>query len=339
MPFKIIRKDITKIDVEAIVNAANIALQMGGGVCGAIFNAAGPKELQASCNELAPIKTGEAVITPGFALPAKYVIHTAGPIYKDYPPEESEALLRACYQNALHLAHDKGIKSIAFPVISSGIYGYPQNEALGVAVSTILSFLETHEMDVYLTIFGKPNRSRQLNIYDDVSAFVVERFNHSERFAAKRPFRKEIDRDFPMISAPHFSLVTIQAKPDQPAKELENHLKKLEDSFSTQLFHLIDSKGKTDVEVYKRANMDRKLFSKIRSSKHYLPSKKNIIALAIALELNLDQTQDLLNRAGYALSNSQFFDIIIEYFIVNSIFDIYLINEMLYSYDLPLLGV
>lgn len=338
MPFKIIRQDITKLDVEAIVNAANTALQMGGGVCGAIFNAAGPTELQASCDKLAPINTGEAVITPGFALPAKYVIHTPGPIYQDYPPQESEALLRACYRNALNLAHDQGIKSIAFPVISSGIYSYPQNEALGVAVSTILSFLETHDMDVYLTIFGKPNRSRRLDRYDDISAFVVERFNRSDRIVKERQFRKKIDREYPTIPAFQLSYVTYQAKPVDQAKELEDQLKKLEDSFATRLFHLIDSKGKTDVEVYKRANMDRKLFSKIRTSKHYLPSKKNIIALAIALELDLDQTQDLLNRAGYALSNSQFFDIIIEYFIVNRIFDIYDINEVLYSYDLPLLG-
>ena len=338
MPFKLIQEDITKLEIEAIVNAANTDLQMGGGVCGAIFNAAGAKELQTSCNKLAPIKTGEAVITPGFALPAKYIIHTAGPIYQNHTPEVSEALLRACYHNALHLALNHKIESIAFPSISSGIYGYPKDKALTVAITTIQSFLEAHEMDIYLTLFGEPRLSRQPRLSENVSSYISRHYNPNEFNAAENlPEKQPIISSTPFL-VPHISYESASYQHAKNAKDLESRLKELEDPFSTQLFHLIDSKGKTDVEVYKRANMDRKLFSKIRSTKHYLPGKKTIIALAIALELNLDETQDLLNRAGYSLSNSQFFDVIIEYFIVNRIFDIYDINEVLFSYDLPLLG-
>jgi len=154
MPLTIVRNDITKMQVDAIVNAANTALQMGGGVCGAIFKAAGAKKLQAACDPLAPIQTGGAVITPGFNLPAKYVIHTAGPVYHDGKHDE-EALLRSCYTNSLDLAQKNGCKSIAFPLISSGIYGYPKDEALAVATSAIVAWLLKNDMDVSLILFDK----------------------------------------------------------------------------------------------------------------------------------------------------------------------------------------
>jgi O-acetyl-ADP-ribose deacetylase (regulator of RNase III) len=154
LPFAVVHNDITKMRVDAIVNAANTALRMGGGVCGAIFGAAGASELQSACDALAPIETGEAVITPGFALPAKYVIHTAGPVYEDGRHGE-EALLRACYTNSLTLAKENGCKSVAFPLISSGIYGYPRGEALSVATDAIGEWLLKNDMDVSLVVFGK----------------------------------------------------------------------------------------------------------------------------------------------------------------------------------------
>lgn len=155
MPFTIVRQDITKMKVDAIVNAANTELLMGGGVCGAIFHAAGAGQLQEACNKLAPIKTGQAVITPGFKLPAKYIIHTAGPIYRQDDAEKCEALLRSAYRESLALAKQRQCESIAFPLISSGIYGYPKSEALKVATKTLEEFLETHDMDVYLAVFDK----------------------------------------------------------------------------------------------------------------------------------------------------------------------------------------
>lgn len=154
MPFTIVRHDITKLKVDAIVNAANTALQMGGGVCGAIFSAAGGTELKAACSKLAPIQTGEAVITPGFQLPAKHIIHTAGPVYTNGKHGEEE-MLRACYMNSLKRALENGCKSIAFPLISSGIYGYPKAEALRVATAAIQDFLNVQDMDVSLVVFDK----------------------------------------------------------------------------------------------------------------------------------------------------------------------------------------
>ncbi|MDR1272373.1 MAG: macro domain-containing protein [Clostridiales Family XIII bacterium] len=156
MPFTTIRGDITKLESDAIVNAANTGLQMGGGVCGAIFIAAGVAKLQAACDKLSPIKTGEAVITPGFDLPAKYVIHTAGPVYDHRNREQSEQYLRDAYSNSLKLAVENDCRSIAFPLISSGIYGYPKDEALQVATSVIQDFLAGHDIDVTLVLFGKP---------------------------------------------------------------------------------------------------------------------------------------------------------------------------------------
>ena len=153
MPLNIVHGDITKMNVDAIVNAANSHLQMGGGVCGAIFSAAGARELQAACDKLAPVDTGAAVITEGFALPAEYVIHTVGPIYSGGKQGE-EALLRSCYINSLDLAKKHGCKSVAFPLISSGIYSYPKNEAMNVAQSAITEWLQDNDMDVSLVLFG-----------------------------------------------------------------------------------------------------------------------------------------------------------------------------------------
>ncbi len=155
MSFEIINEDITKLEVDAIVNAGNTSLQRGGGVCGAIFKAAGSKELQEACDKLAPISTGDAVITDGFNLNAKYIIHTAGPVYNPADPKESEKLLANSYKNSLKLAKKNNIKSIAFPLISAGIYAYPKNEALEIAKTTIEDFLSKNEMDIYLTIIDK----------------------------------------------------------------------------------------------------------------------------------------------------------------------------------------
>jgi len=323
--------------VDAIVNAANTQLKMGGGVCGAIFKAAGALELQEACDKLAPIETGEAVITPGFALPAKYVIHAAGPVYSLYEPEQSERLLRSAYLNSLELAVRNRCESIAFPLISSGIYGYPKAEALKVAVSAIKDFLAAQELDVYLTVFDKASFVLSEELLGEVKSYIDERYV-DERLEARRELldvelraTQEADLigcNLPMAAAPTAA----------PTKGLEDLVGNLDEPFSATLLRLIDLKGKTDVEVYKRANIDRKLFSKIRTGRGYTPSKRTILALAIALELSLEETGDLLRRAGYALSRSQIFDVIVEYFIVNGKYDIYEINEVLFEYDQPLLG-
>lgn len=339
MPFTIVRQDITKIKTDAIVNAANTELKMGGGVCGAIFQAAGKNELQEACNGLSPIKTGEAVITPGFALPASYIIHVAGPVYNPSCPKESEKLLRSAYLNSLILAKDYKCKSIAFPLISSGIYGYPKDEALKVATTAIKDFLGNHDMDIYLAVFDKDAFMVSEKLLGEVASYIDDNYLKKHKLSRRELLDIEqrsladvdhIEYDSPM---PQISEEVLKAP-----SGIDDLIDNLDEPFSTTLLRLIDAKDKTDVEVYKRANLDRKLFSKIRTGKGYMPSKRTAIALAVGLELNLDETDDLLERAGYTLSRSQKFDVIIEYFIINGKYDIFEINEVLFKYDQPLLG-
>ena len=311
MPFKIIRHDITKMKVDAIVNAANTDLLMGGGVCGAIFKAAGSELLALACQPLAPIETGQAVITSAFNLPAKMIIHTAGPIYKDGHQNEAY-LLEESYLNSLNLAYKNHCQSIAFPLISSGIYGYPTQEALEIATKSIQTFLLDHEMDVTLVIFDTKSTLTTQSLMGEIQQFIDS--NYTKAFETLERFRNITQDDAFM------------------PKDFT-----LDISFSDYLFNLIDEKQLDEISVYKSANISRKLFSKIRNT-HYTPSKRTILALAISMKLNRQETNRLLNQAGYSLSPSVLFDVIIDYFILHRIYDIYTINEVLFDYDQPLLG-
>ncbi len=322
--------------VDAIVNAANTHLQMGGGVCGAIFNAAGAQRLQKACDKVAPIKTGEAAITPGFNLFAKYIIHAAGPIYNGKNKEKCAALLRSAYTKALSLALENKCESIAFPLISSGIYGYPKDEALCEATTAIMDFLAEHDMDVYLTVFDKSAFILSEKLMGEVESYINQHYVDTHSLGRTRLLDSE-KVSIARANLPDFLTHSIRASVSHQ-QSLDNLIADLDEPFSDRLFRFIDSKGKTDVEVYKKANIDRKLFSKIRSVKGYTPKKKTILALAIALELTLDETDDLLERAGYALSHASKFDVIVEYFIVNGKYNIFDINEVLFKYDQPLLG-
>jgi len=345
MPFTIVRDDITKLKVDAIVNAANKNLQMGGGVCGAIFKAAGAEKLQAACDSLAPIETGEAVITQGFNLSAKHIIHTAGPVYRSGNQGE-EALLHSCYINSLELAVKHNCESIAFPLISSGIYGYPKAEALRVATDAIRSFISEHDIGVTLVVFDKAAFAFSEELLGEVESYINE-YYVDERKDRRREFldveRKDLpEADFISLSMPMFQVR--EEKKFAPIMEaqavtsLDDIVGKLDEPFSSTLLRLIDATGRKDSEIYHRANIDRRLFSKIRSNEHYAPSKPTVLAFAVALELTLDQTEDLLERAGFALSHSRIFDVIVEYFIQSRKYDIFTINEVLFSYDQPLLG-
>ncbi len=337
MPFTIIRRDITQMSVDAIVNAANTDLTTGGGGCGAIFRAAGARELQAACDRTAPIKTGEAAITPGFALKAKYVIHAAAPADLHGGGGQNAKLLRSAYENALRLAADRGCGSIAFPLLSSDICGYPKADALRAATETIRDFLQDHDMDVYLAVRDTSAFMVSQALTGAVDSYIDENYIAAQPVSRRR--LPDAEKTAPLNADNPFACMPVpsDAAP-MAASGIDELVGRLDEPFSTTLLRLIDAKGRTDAEVYKRANIDRKLFSKIRTGKGYMPGKRTILALSVALELTLDETDDLLERAGYALSHSRKFDVIVEYFIVNQRYDIFEINEVLFKYDQPLLG-
>ena len=344
MPFNIIRNDITKLDTDAVVNAANSRLLAGGGVCGAIFAAAGAKKLQAECDKIGHCDTGCAVITKGYALPARFIIHTVGPIYGQNPKDE-ERQLYSCYESSLKLAKEKKLSSIAFPLISSGIYGYPKAEALKIATRAIKDFLENNDMDIYLVVYDKKSFEISGKLFQKVKSFIDETMIIPE----SRSSSNRLESSIPLMDA-HIRYGDISELPAaaehkkssfqkaDAARNLENLFSRNIETFSQMLLRMIDEKGMTDVEVYKRANIDRKLFSKIRK-KDYIPRKHTVIALAISLRLNLDETKDLLRRAGFAFSECSKFDVIIEYFIQNNRYDIFEINETLFYFEQQLLGI
>lgn len=331
MPFEIVRNDITKMAVDAIVNAANETLLGGGGVDGAIHRAAGP-ELLAECRKLRGCKTGEAKLTKGYDLPAKYVIHTVGPIWEGGGYGE-EDLLRSCYRNSLSLAKKKKCACVAFPLISSGVYGYPKDKALKVAVDEISAFLLKNEMTVYLVIFDKASLVISEKLFSSIREYI------DDTYVAGRTDSAE-ERRRVMAQMEKSSLrEEMRCCEAAPAMALEDIVFDLDESFSQMLLRKIDEKGMKDSECYKRANIDRKLFSKIRSDAGYRPKKTTAIAFAIALELSIEETNDMLKKAGYALSHSNKFDIIIEYFIKEKNYNIHEINEALFAFDQVLLGV
>ena len=340
MPLEIVRNDITKMKVDAIVNAANESLLGGGGVDGAIHRAAG-SELLAESRTLGGCKTGKAKITGGYNLPAKYVIHTVGPIYDDGKHGE-KTLLESCYRESLALAKEHQCETVAFPLISSGVYGYPKDQALKVAIDVISDFLLENEMTVYIVIFDKAAYKISEKLFSDIAEYiddnyVDEHINYSrERIrmnalppTTPRKRRKKSDDDF---------LEMCDCKAMLAEDDLDAKLKQIDESFSQMLLRKIDEKGMTDAECYKKANIDRKLFSKIRSDVHYKPSKPTALAFAISLELSLAETEDMLRKAGFALSHSNKFDIIIEYFISKGNYNIFEINEALFAFDQSLLG-
>lgn len=343
MPFEIIHNNITQMQTDAIVNAANEKLRAGGGVCGAIFRAAGAQELQAACDAIGGCAAGQAVITPGFGLAVGYIIHVVGPVWRGGGQGE-EALLRACYRNALTLARENGLASVAFPLISAGSYGYPVQEALRVAVSEIRAFLQEHEMEVYLVLLDPQVFSLSQDRYASIHSYISRHYVRPAA-AKARAMPKPAMPAFAEVECYSDNIGTLPSEEEMEApaldflqRRLADVVEQLDETFSQMLLRLIDEKGYTDTEVYKRANIDRKLFSKIRSNAEYKPSKHTAVALAVALRLNLDETKDLLLRAGYALSRSSKGDVIVEYFLSEEIWDIYEINEALFAFGQALLG-
>ena len=330
MPLEIVKNDITKMKVDAIVNAANSSLLGGGGVDGAIHRAAGGG-LLAECRTLGGCKVGDAKITGGYKLLCKHVIHTVGPIYRGGENGERE-LLESCYRRSLELAAKNGCESVAFPLISSGAYGYPKDKALKVAIDVIGDFLLYNDMTVYLVIFDRKSFSIGEKLFSDISEYIDDNYVMEHVDFLLEETRMCMSRS-KSVELSHCG--RIDSSGDD---ELGRRLKQLDESFSQMLLRKIDESGMTDAECYKRANVDRKLFSKIRSDVHYRPSKPTVIAFAIALELSLTDTEDMLRKAGFALSHSNKFDVIVEYFINNGNYNVFEINEALFAFDQCLLG-
>ncbi len=340
MPFLLIRNDITKMKVDAIVNAAKNSLLGGGGVDGAIHRAAGPQLLE-ECATLGGCRTGEAKITKGYNLPAKHVIHTVGPVWNGGTNNEEELLI-SCYRTSLALAKEYKCESVAFPLISAGAYGYPKDQAIRVAIDTIKEFIADNEMLVYLVIFDKTSVYASSKMMLDIQQYIDDRYVE-EHTDTRRERRRRIssfgadmlERKQVCIESCNEEILRMSA---MPSRSLEEYLKQVDESFSQMLLRKIKDSGMTEVECYKKANIDRKLFSKIKNDKNYKPSKPTAIAFAIALRLSLADTRELLEKAGFALSHSSKFDIIIEYFIRKKNYNVFDINEALYEFDQPLLG-
>ena len=353
MPIQIIRNDITKMQVDAIVNTANRDLSLSDGVNGMIHKAAGP-ELLVACQKLGGCQTGEVKITKGYNLPCRYVIHTVGPIWNGGNCGEEE-LLRACYRRSLRLALNNGCESIAFPLISTGAFGYPKEKALKVAMDTISDFLLRHEeieLMVYLLVFSKESVQIGSKLFHHIERFIDDHYVDEHSDARRRRARYSAHLEEHAMRAPDIEAkccmeAMCPAPPKKQAmvggaafspKDLDKKLKMLDESFSEMVARKIREKGMKNSDCYKKANIDKKLFSKIYNDPHYKPKKQTAVALAIALELDIDETKELLMKAGLALSRSDKFDVIIEYFILNRRYNIFEINEMLFYYDQILLG-
>lgn len=344
MPLLLLRNDITKVQADAIVNPANRKLLEGSGTSRAIYLAAGEEKLEAACREIGSCGLGKAVITEAYDLGAKKIIHAVGPAWIDGKHGEEEYLYSA-YRESLLLAVEYKLGSIAFPLLSAGNYGFPKDLAMRTAIRAISDFLTEHEITVFLVLYDGDSVSVSKKIFAAVEEYIDDHYveQKDERLPGDEGYPRRAKREYEqLLRKPDAAAdTTAQSSVFQAAaglRSLEDLMRQKSETFSQMLLRLIDERGLKDSYVYKRANVDRRHFSKIRSDMHYTPSKKTALAFAIALELSMDETKDLLMRAGYALSMCSRFDLIICYFIENRMYDIFEINETLFAYGQPILG-
>ena len=349
MPLNIVRNDITKVKADAIVNSANRHPICGGGTEYQIYEAAGREDLLKAREQVGPLDVAEVAVTPAFALDAKYIIHTVGPKWNDGKSGEMLALAN-CYRNALDKAKELGCQSIAFPLISSGVFRFPKDYAVRIATQTIGEFLQTNEMLVTLVVFDRKAFEVSEDLHSDIQAFIDDNYVQDKYEGVRRYARRRWQgRNVPDEECEDMALQSLQIPAEEPlycamklaeksSASLDDILAKPGETFCDKLFNLIHEKNLDDVDVYKKANLDRKHFSKIRSNVKYKPTKKTVLALAIALHLNMDETKDLLARAELALSPSNRGDLVVSYFIERGMYDIWEINNMLFKFGLPTLG-
>ena len=353
MPFQIIRNDITKVKADAIVNTANPDVAVGSGTDSAVYHAAGKARLLAERRKIGIMHPGEAAYTPAFNLDAKYVIHTVGPSWIDGNHNERD-VLHSCYEKSLNLAAELSCRSIAFPLIATGVYGFPKDEALQIALSEISRFLLSHDMEVILVVFDRKAFELSGKLVGDIEEYIDEHSaaeirdaEYGGHYGNERRQRRGRYKVSASCGAQMADQQDAPAACSEAAKEsfpnvsgmsLDEVLDSSGDTFQQRLFKLIDESGMDDVTVYKKANIDRKVFSKIRCNEDYKPKKKTAVAFAIALQLDMPAMQDLLSRAEIAFSPSSKFDLIITYFITNKVYDVYEINAALFKYGQPIIG-
>ena len=352
MPFKIVRNDITKMQVDAIVNTANPKPIYSSGVDTAVYLAAGVKELLKERQKIGVMKEGEVAITQGFRLPAKYVVHAVSPCYIDGESGEEEKL-RSCYRGSLRLAFEHQCKSIAFPLISTGCLGYPKEDAMRVAVDEIHAFLLNHEMTIYLVVFDTASTELGLKLQPALEAYIDHNYvcdmrevEYRGRYFGSVPRQAADFNVYATRRATVEEAVTASMSLSDEEEGYEDFLEEAEsaldermehmaDTFQEYLLYLIESKGLSNAEVYKRAIITKQLFSKIKQNPQYHPDKSTAIRLCVGAQLNLDETKDLLARAGYALSPCDKRDIIFSFFIENKVYDMIEIDIVLEEYGLP----
>lgn len=378
MSFKIVRNDIVKMQTEAIVNPANSQVAVGTGCDQAVYAAAGYDELLRYRKEhIGAVEKGEVFLTPGFRLPAKYIIHAVSPMYEGGGKGEEDKL-RSCYRKSLALAKEHHIKSIAFPLLSTGGFGYPKEEGMRIALDEIYEFLFDHDMDIYLVVFDTKSVMLGEKLYPDLEAYIDHHYvlekreeeyqdkyfgsvmpkdagygkhvrernamerrlkNKNPRMASALPRMEAPLRQMPLeedsIGESSESYESYEEDFDELKRKLDERKAHLADTFSEYLLYLIAEKGMTNVEVYKRAIVDKKLFAKIKNDPTYHPQKLTCLCLCIGAKLNLDETKDLLARAGYALSPCDMRDVIFSYFIENEIYDMIELDIQLEEYGIP----
>ena len=367
MPLFIVRNDIVNMTTDAIVLPANQILEEGSGASRAIFEAAGEEKLTVACREIGECELGEAVITDGFDLHARYIIHAVCPKWYGGNMNE-EKILRNAYFNSLKLASEYKLKTIAFPLLSTGNYGYPKRDGLEVARKAIDTFLHSHEMDVYLVLYDGDSLVESQSLFKDIESFIddnyvgakdesfiIEQGSRRDKWKKAHPFpdidvETEIKKpiEVPVSNDVRYSISTNYEEEIEKNTEQALNIFTIEDiirsnkqevTFSDYLMKLIDRRGMTNAQVYKKANVSKSVFHTIWSNKHQIPKKNTVLAFAIALELDLKETNELLKKAGYAFSNAIVFDVLIQYFITHKIYDVFKINEILYDYNQPLLGM
>ena len=335
MPFVIVRNDITNMRVDAIVNTANPRPVIGLGTDSRIHEKAGLKLLVAR-QKIGSITCGSAAITPAFDLDAKYVIHTVGPVW-DGGSYCEEALLRNCYDNSLKLALEHGCQSIAFPLISTGNYGFPKDKALQIAISAFSEFLLEHEMQIYLVVFDQKSFKLSEKLFQDVAAYIDQNYVDAwERatYSAAEPIRNRRRRE----RIENKTMMPMACEAMEASVDLDSFLKKKDAGFVETLLKLIQKSGHKNSTIYKRANISKQHFSKLINDPKAAITKPVAVALALALELDLAQTRDLIGRAGYTLTNSSYFDLVIQFHIEKKQYNVVQINCILYEYDQTLLG-